>query len=201
MPHGVSTAGRSSLPSPARRASVRCSSGCSSAPIAARRRRGPSTKRRRSSAPAAAGHCAAYRSGPPPCSNARPAPARGSTRRRSLSSCANREERGAIAAMAGVATLERAASTGGPVHYLPCPTCKTFMNRQNFGHVSGVIVDVCKGHGVWFDRGELQAVMTFIDTGGLERARAHDAQKLEDQHQLEHLRESGSPSSVQSASI
>jgi len=37
--------------------------------------------------------------------------------------------------------------------------------------------------------------------GGLERARAHDAQKLEDEHQLEHLRESGSPSSVQSASI
>ena len=115
--------------------------------------------------------------------------------------CANREERGAIAAIAGVAGVERASPIGGAVHYLPCPTCTKLMNRQNFGHVSGVIIDVCKGHGIWFEKGELQSVMAFIDGGGLERARAHDTQALEDERQLERLRESGSPSSVQSASI
>ena len=33
------------------------------------------------------------------------------------------------------------------------------MNRQNFGRRSGVIIDVCKGHGVWFEPGELSAVL------------------------------------------
>jgi Zn-finger nucleic acid-binding protein len=115
--------------------------------------------------------------------------------------CANREERGTIAAMVAGPGLERAAPLGGAVHYLPCPACKKFMNRQNFGHVSGVIVDVCKGHGVWFERGELQAVMAFIDGGGLERARAHDAQKREDERQLDRIRESGPPPGVQYRSV
>ena len=39
--------------------------------------------------------------------------------------------------------------------YWPCPACGRLMNRQNFARLSGVIVDVCKGHGVWFERGEL----------------------------------------------
>ena len=105
--------------------------------------------------------------------------------------CSNREERGAFASMVGGTGVDRPAAVGDAVHYLPCPTCKKFMNRQNFGHVSGVIVDVCKGHGVWFGRGELHAVMAFIDGGGLERAKAHDAQKLEDDHELQRLRELG----------
>ena len=58
--------------------------------------------------------------------------------------------------------------------YWPCPACGHLMNRQNFAHLSGVIVDVCKGHGVWFNAGELQAIVEFVRAGGLERARARE---------------------------
>ena len=45
------------------------------------------------------------------------------------------------------------------------------MHRQNFARVSGVIVDTCKGHGVWFNQGELRRVVEFIRAGGMDRAR------------------------------
>lgn len=57
------------------------------------------------------------------------------------------------------------------VRYLRCPRCATLMNRKIFGRSSGIAVDVCKEHGMWFDSGELAAVITFIESGGLERAR------------------------------
>lgn len=95
--------------------------------------------------------------------------------------CVNREERGAIAAMVGASGAEPTASVGGAVRYRPCPMCKKIMNRENFGRRSGVIIDVCKGHGVWFEARELQSVMAFINRGGLERARAHQAQLLKEQ--------------------
>ena len=60
---------------------------------------------------------------------------------------------------------------GGPVHYLPCPVCGTRMNRNNFGGTSGIVVDVCPHHGVWFDPGELPRILEFVQAGGLERAR------------------------------
>jgi Zn-finger nucleic acid-binding protein len=47
------------------------------------------------------------------------------------------------------------------VKYVPCPLCHTPMNRVNFGRVSGVIVDVCRAHGTWFDAGELTRVVNF----------------------------------------
>ena len=57
------------------------------------------------------------------------------------------------------------------VRYLPCPLCHASMNRVNFGRVSGVIVDVCKMHGTWFDAGELTRVIAFAAAGGLEKTR------------------------------
>jgi Zn-finger nucleic acid-binding protein len=70
-------------------------------------------------------------------------------------------------------TQKKPARTGerGPVRYIPCVTCRQLMNRQVFARISGVIVDVCKDHGVWFDTGELEAVLEFIEAGGLEVAR------------------------------
>jgi Zn-finger nucleic acid-binding protein len=56
-------------------------------------------------------------------------------------------------------------------NYIPCPACASLMNRKNFGGVSGVIVDVCKQHGTWFDVGELPRVLAFVAAGGLERTR------------------------------
>ena len=72
----------------------------------------------------------------------------------------------------GIATPPAARLTLGAVEYAPCPGCKNLMNRVNFAHTSGVIVDVCTPHGTWFDADELRRVLEFITNGGLEAARA-----------------------------
>jgi Zn-finger nucleic acid-binding protein len=65
------------------------------------------------------------------------------------------------------------------VTYLRCPGCGTSMNRRNFGRISGVLVDVCRDHGVWFDSGELSEVLGFIEAGGLARARDREIEERE----------------------
>ena len=60
------------------------------------------------------------------------------------------------------------------VRYIPCPRCKKLMNRVNFAHSSGVVVDVCKNDGVWLDRGELQRIVGFVEQGGMTTAREHE---------------------------
>jgi Zn-finger nucleic acid-binding protein len=60
------------------------------------------------------------------------------------------------------------------VQYAPCPICKRLMNRVNFAHASGVIVDTCTTHGTWFDADELRRVLEFVSAGGLEAARARE---------------------------
>lgn len=67
-----------------------------------------------------------------------------------------------------------------PVRYIPCPECGTLMARRNFGGTSGVIVDVCALHGIWFDLGELPRVMAFVESGGLIRAQ----QRRQEQERL-----------------
>ena len=75
------------------------------------------------------------------------------------------------------------------VRYVPCPVCEKLMNRTNFAHASGVILDVCKGHGVWLDRGELQRVLDFVASGGLAVARDRERVKLaEEQRRLEMMK-------------
>ena len=44
------------------------------------------------------------------------------------------------------------------------------MARRNYAHRSGVIVDTCHEHGMWFDSGELHALLQWIRRGGLEKA-------------------------------
>lgn len=50
--------------------------------------------------------------------------------------------------------------------YRPCPECGKLMNRQNYGQVSGVIVDRCRDHGVFLDAGELQKLSMWTKAGG-----------------------------------
>jgi Zn-finger nucleic acid-binding protein len=57
-----------------------------------------------------------------------------------------------------------------PVEYIPCVRCGKLMNRKNFAHISGVIIDECRSHGVWLDAGELEKIRVFIVDGGLEKA-------------------------------
>ncbi len=73
------------------------------------------------------------------------------------------------------------------------------MNRQNFARLSGVIVDVCKGHGVWFNAGELQAIVEFVRAGGLERARAREKAELEDARRQ--LHPESNPQAIRGGSI
>jgi Zn-finger nucleic acid-binding protein len=71
------------------------------------------------------------------------------------------------------------------VRYVPCPRCDKLMNRSNFARSSGVILDVCKAHGVWLDRGELQRVIGFVESGGLTVAREREREELiEEQRRL-----------------
>jgi Zn-finger nucleic acid-binding protein len=67
------------------------------------------------------------------------------------------------------------------VSYVRCPVCRQMMNRQNFARISGVIIDTCGKHGVWFDAGELESIMDFLARGGLQKARERELehQKLE----------------------
>lgn len=57
----------------------------------------------------------------------------------------------------------------GPL-YRKCPRCSEMMHRTNFGKTSGVIVDRCAPHGMWFDAGELDGVLEWIRRGGERRA-------------------------------
>jgi Zn-finger nucleic acid-binding protein len=68
-----------------------------------------------------------------------------------------------------------------PVRYRPCMRCRKMMNRINFGALSGAVVDVCKGHGTFLDPGELHQIVTFLQGGGLERARARRMEELRDE--------------------
>jgi Zn-finger nucleic acid-binding protein len=55
------------------------------------------------------------------------------------------------------------------------------MNRSNFARSSGVIIDICKRHGVWFDAEELPKIIEFIRRGGLDRQREKEKLQLEEQ--------------------
>lgn len=75
---------------------------------------------------------------------------------------------------------------GAPVTYVRCPDCDNLMNRRNYGKHSGVIVDVCAVHGIWFDDEELTRVLEFVRAGGLQETRRREADELrEERRRLE----------------
>ena len=63
--------------------------------------------------------------------------------------------------------------------YIPCLTCGELMLRKNFGGSSGVLIDLCKHHGVWLDHRELERVLAFVRRGGLVRAREREVARLD----------------------
>jgi len=60
------------------------------------------------------------------------------------------------------------ARSGGP-RYRPCPVCEGLMNRRNYGGNSGVIIDLCREDGLWFDAEELARILVWVRAGGVER--------------------------------
>ena len=107
--------------------------------------------------------------------------------------CADRESQ--------AASLAQQMAADGPVEervrYLKCPRCSQLMARRNYAHRSGVILDICRTHGIWFDRHELRRIVEFIRAGGLDRARQAEKEEL-DRHraQLEAERSSNASSAA-----
>ena len=97
--------------------------------------------------------------------------------------CMQREQQAALAHKAVELKDSRPAAPASPppVRYRPCPQCGKMMNRQNFGRLSGTIVDTCSGHGTFLDRGELHQVVTFILEGGFSRMRQAELDRLKEE--------------------
>ena len=66
------------------------------------------------------------------------------------------------------------------------------MNRRQFAHGANVVIDVCKGHGTFFDAGELRKIVDFMKSGGLAKAAAVE-QRLQGARQAEAARERVQP--------
>ena len=98
--------------------------------------------------------------------------------------CADREQQSAVLGAALPAPAHQLPSDDlDKIRYVPCPQCGQLMNRINFARCSGVIVDVCKGHGTWFDRDELSGIVQFIRGGGLEVSRQKEKREIEFERQ------------------
>ena len=89
--------------------------------------------------------------------------------------CADQNARGAVAAAVGGTAAKTPLPNGQRVRYVHCPVCRKVMNRVNFGHTSGIVVDVCKTHGVWFEKDELRGVLDFVAHGGMQQMQANEA--------------------------
>ena len=51
------------------------------------------------------------------------------------------------------------------VRYIPCLVCGELMLRKQFvraGRASGIVVDICKDHGLWLDPSELERALAFV---------------------------------------
>lgn len=112
--------------------------------------------------------------------------------------CADREQQAAV--LGGASPAPAHSLREEPrIQYSPCPHCGQLMNRINFARCSGVIVDVCKGHGTWFDRDELSAIVQFIRDGGLEVSRQKEKHELEFQRQQLRMEEMAAANRANSA--
>jgi Zn-finger nucleic acid-binding protein len=109
--------------------------------------------------------------------------------------CAEKEQQAAVLGMPAHPLEPPTVETN--FHYIPCPVCGQMMNRFNFARLSGVIVDVCKPHGSWFDKDELRRIVEFIRSGGMEKARARQiADEAEERIHMVNSANAGIPSSM-----
>jgi len=98
--------------------------------------------------------------------------------------CADQEKQAAVLGLPTPLPTNEGVEIERQIRYLPCPVCGDMMNRINFANFSGVIIDVCRQHGTWFDRDELRRIVEFIRAGGLDQARAREKQNLEADRRL-----------------
>ncbi|MCX5795126.1 MAG: zf-TFIIB domain-containing protein [Elusimicrobia bacterium] len=93
--------------------------------------------------------------------------------------CADRQTQAAYLGEGSVTPAPKPSDpTDSSLRYRPCAQCGDLMNRINFAGRSGVILDVCKPHGIWFDPDELRRIVEFIRGGGLDLARQREKDEL-----------------------
>jgi Zn-finger nucleic acid-binding protein len=78
----------------------------------------------------------------------------------------------------------------GPM-YRKCPVCGDLMNRDNYAHRSGVIIDICKEHGVWFDADELARILDWVRSGAKAESDRRQIADTEHQKKLAEIAEEG----------
>ena len=83
--------------------------------------------------------------------------------------CANNEKQSSVLGFIG--SDAHPQNHPDAISYVPCPDCSQLMNRSNFARSSGIIIDICRDHGVWFDADELPKIFAFIRSGGMSRQR------------------------------
>ena len=67
------------------------------------------------------------------------------------------------------------------------------MNRANYGRKSGVIIDSCRQHGLWFDAHELGGILHWIRAGGEVQARKFDREEERDRERQQRLQRDFEP--------
>jgi Zn-finger nucleic acid-binding protein len=90
--------------------------------------------------------------------------------------CTDREQQGAILGPAVRVPLPEPKRE--KIRYIRCPECNELMQRMNFAGASGVIIDMCPQHGSWFDNKELQQIIAFLRSGGMDRLRQKEIAEL-----------------------
>jgi Zn-finger nucleic acid-binding protein len=93
----------------------------------------------------------------------------------------DRAQSRADALLGAVPKHEFTATRPADKMYVKCPVCTQIMNRKLFAAGSGVVVDVCRDHGTYFDAGELPVIIEFVMQGGLEEAHKKDLERMRDQ--------------------
>lgn len=83
---------------------------------------------------------------------------------RAWSAILDRVHAGAPAPLAGFVPLPpgRELPPGKLCETVACPLCARPAERITFGARSGVVVDVCASHGIWFDAAEIVRVKEFV---------------------------------------
>ncbi|MEP7074638.1 MAG: zf-TFIIB domain-containing protein [Acidobacteriota bacterium] len=93
--------------------------------------------------------------------------------------CADNEKQALVLTFLG--ENKRVDVPPAKINYVPCPDCNRLMNRSNFARSSGVVIDVCKSHGAWFDADELPKIIEFIRKGGMERYRQRELNEIKEE--------------------
>jgi Zn-finger nucleic acid-binding protein/RNA polymerase subunit RPABC4/transcription elongation factor Spt4 len=95
--------------------------------------------------------------------------------------CSNAEARQAATGL----LVPSPAELDPNVRYLKCPQCANLMNRMNYASRSGIVINVCRAHGVWLDRNEMRQIVDFISAGGIDRARRVETEELQEARRAE----------------